>query len=159
RRRRICSLQEGSPPVPSDTPVDVDLDPFASSEIVDYDALRAMRQECPVARIGVGWYLSRQSEVLDATKRVDTFASSFRAAGVRVPEEEKFISEIVGPRHARVRKVINASIAHHKAMRMESFIRDLCNEYLDPIVERGSGELMHELAVPIPINVIAHLIG
>jgi cytochrome P450 len=145
--------------VPEGADVDVELDPFAPSDRVSYEQLGQMRQECPVARIPVGWYLSRQSDVLDATKRLDTFAASFRAPGVVVPEEEQFINEIVGARHARVRKVINASIAHHKAMRMESFIRDLCNEYLDPVIERESGDLIQEVTVPLPINVIAHLIG
>src|ERR1700728_3236368 len=89
------------PIVPTGADVDVELDPFAPSDRVSYEQLGQMRQECPVARIPVGWYLSRQSDVLDATKRLDTFAASFRAPGVVVPEEEQFINEIVGARHGR----------------------------------------------------------
>jgi len=139
--------------------IDIDLDPFVSAAQLSADDLRRLREECPVARIPVGWYLSKQDDVLEAMRLVDTFVASFRAPGVVVPEDEKFINEIAEPRHGRVRKVINASVAHHKAMRVEPFIRELCNEYLDPIIERGTGDMVADFVAPIPINVIAHLIG
>jgi cytochrome P450 len=139
--------------------VDIELDPFRAEDQVPYEQLRTMRRECPVARIPVGWYLSRQAEVLDAVRQVDTFVASFRAPGVEVPDDEQFINEIAEPRHSRVRKIINASVAYHKAMRIEPFIRDLCDEYLEPMIRRGSGDLLADFAVVIPVNVIAHLIG
>jgi cytochrome P450 len=139
--------------------IDIDLDPFNSSAQLHPDELRRMRNECPVARIPVGWYLSTQAEVLEAMRLVDTFVASFRAPGVVVPEDEKFINEIAEPRHGRVRKIINASVAHHKAMKVEPFIRDLCNEYFDRLIERGGGDMVADFVAPIPINVIAHLIG
>ena len=58
-----------------------------------------------------------------------------------------------------MRKIINASVAYHKAMRLEPFIRDLCDEYLDPVIRRGRGDLVADFVVSIPVNVIAHLIG
>lgn len=139
--------------------IDIDLDPFEAADEVPYDRLKELRRTCPVARIPTGWYLTRQADLTEAAKRVDTFAASFRAPGVTVPEEEQFINEIIGDRHARVRKAINASIAYHKAMRVEPFVRDLCNGYLDPLIGRGGGDLIGEMVVPIPMNVIAHLIG
>ena len=76
-----------------------------------------------------------------------------------MPEEEKFVSEIAGPRHGRIRRTINSAVAHHRSIRIEPMVRALCEEYLDPIVQRGHGELVSELAVPLPINVIAHFVG
>ena len=38
-------------------------------------------------------------------------------------------------------------------------MRELCEEYLEPIVRRGHGELVAELTAPIPINVIAQFTG
>jgi cytochrome P450 len=139
--------------------VDSELDPFRAEDHVPYEQLRTMRRERPVARIPVGWFLSRQAEVLEAVRQVDTFVASFRAPGIVVPEDEQFINEIVEPRHSRVRKIINASVAHHKAVRLEPFIRDLCDEYLEPVIRRGYGDLVADFAVSIPVNVIAHLIG
>jgi cytochrome P450 len=145
--------------VPVDDHIDIGLDPFEAVDHVDYERLRTMRTECPVARIPVGWYLSTQADVLEAVRRVDTFVASFRSPGVVVPEEEQFINELAEPHHTRVRKVINASVAYHKAMQIEPFIRQLADEYLDPIIGRGGGDLVTDFVVSIPVNVIAHLIG
>jgi cytochrome P450 len=145
--------------MPGNDQVDIELDPFRAEDHVPYEQLRTMRRECPVARIPVGWFLSRQAEVLEAVRQVDTFVASFRAPGVVVPDEEQFINEIAEPRHSRVRKIINASVAYHKAMRLEPFIRDLCDEYLEPLISRGYGDLVADFVVSIPVNVIAHLIG
>ena len=137
----------------------IDFDPYTSGESVPYSLFAEMRAQCPVARIPVGWYLSRLDDVMAASKMVDTFVASFRAPGVVVPEEEKFVSEIAGARHGRIRRVVNGAVAHHRSVRLEPFVRQLCEEYLDPIVRRGHGELVAELTAPIPINVIAQFTG
>ncbi|HQV56748.1 MAG TPA: cytochrome P450, partial [Ilumatobacteraceae bacterium] len=139
--------------------IDADLDPFAALPAVDHDGLRELRERCPVARIPVGWYLSSHATVSEAPRHVDTFVASFRQPGVVVPDDEKFINEISGPRHGRVRKVINAAVAHHRAARLEPMIRQITREYLQPVVDAGHGELIEQVIAPIPINVIAHLIG
>jgi hypothetical protein len=138
---------------------DIDYDPFASRDTIPYDVFGELRAGCPVARIPAGWYLARQDDVLEAARLVDTFVASFREPGVVVPEEEKFINEIAEPRHGKIRKIVNATVAHHKSMRVEPFVRSLCEEYLAPILERGHGELIGEFVAPVPVNVISHLIG
>ena len=110
----------------------VDFDPYTSGESVPHTLFAEMRAQCPVARIPIGWYLARLDDVVVASKMVDTFVASFRAPGVVVPEEEKFISEIAGARHGRIRRVINGAVAHHRSVRLEPFVRELCEEYLEP---------------------------
>lgn len=137
----------------------IEYDPFQSTSEVPHELFAELRRSCPVAQTPTGWYLAKQADVLEAAKHVDVFVSSFRAPGVAVPEEEQFLNEIHEPRHGKIRKIINASVAHHRSMRVEGFVRDLCNEYLDPILERGHGDLLAEFVAPVPINVIAYLIG
>ena len=55
-----------------------------------------------------------------------------------MPEEEQILPEIPEPRHGRVRRLVNAVLAHHKAMRVEPFIRDLSFEYLEPVLARAA---------------------
>jgi cytochrome P450 len=136
----------------------VEIDPFEWSD-VPHDLFTEVRATCPVARSAGGWYLSKLDDVVEASKNVDVFLSSFRQPGVVVPPDEQFINEIHEPRHGKIRRIINATVAHHKSMRVEGFVRDLCNEYLDPIMARGHGELISEFIAPVPINVIAYLIG
>ena len=137
----------------------VEFDPFASTAEVPHALFAEMRQSCPVARTPSGWYLAKYEDVVEATKHLDQFVSSFREPGVVVPDEEQFINEIHEPRHGKIRKIINTTVAHHRTMHVEGFVRDLCNEYLDPILARGHGELISEFVAPVPINVIAYLIG
>jgi cytochrome P450 len=127
---------------------------------IPYDDFAEARRECPVARTTTGaWYLARQDDVLDAVRDVETFVSSFRDPGVVVPPEEQLISEIPEPRHGQVRRIINSAIAAHRIGRMEPFIRELCGDLLEPVIDRGGGDLVAELIAPVPIIVISHLIG
>ena len=135
-------------------------DPLDASAGVPYEALAALREACPVSRTPSGaFFLARHDDVLAATKNIEVFQASFRAAGVVVPAEEQLISEIPEPRHGKIRRIINSAIAQHRISRVEPFVRALCNELLDRIVAQGGGELVADYVTPIPATVIAHLLG
>ena len=127
--------------------------------------LERLRREEPVTRTPGGpWYFARFDDVLAATKAVDTFNASFREPGVVVPDEEQFINEIPEPRHGKIRRIINSAIAAHRIGRVEPYCVDLCNDLLDDVLARsGPGttpvDLMHDYVIPVPNNVIAHLLG
>src|SRR5438874_6262183 len=135
-------------------------DPLDASAGVPYDLLASLRGVCPVSRTPSGaYFLARHDDVLAATKAIDVFQASFRAAGVVVPPEEQLISEIPEPRHGKIRRIINSAIAQHRVSRVEPFVRALCNELLDGMVACGSGDLVAEYVTPIPATVIAQLLG
>ena len=135
-------------------------DPLDASAGVPYEALAELREECPVSRTPSGaYFIARHDDVLAATKNIEVFQASFRAAGVVVPVEEQLISEIPEPRHGKIRRIINSAIAQHRIGRVEPFVRELCNELLDGIVARGGGDLVAEYVTPVPATVIAHLLG
>jgi cytochrome P450 len=135
-------------------------DPLDASGGVPYDLLASLRAACPVSRTTSGaYFLARHDDVLAATKEIDVFQASFRAAGVVVPPEEQLISEIPEPRHGKIRRIINSAIAQHRISRVEPFVRRLCNELLDPLIARGCGDLVADYVTPIPATVIAHLLG
>ena len=136
------------------------VDPLDASAGVPYDALTVLRQGCPVSRTPSGiYFLARHEDVLAATKNIEAFRASFRAADVVVPAEEQLISEIPEPRHGKIRRIINSAIAQHRISRVEPFVRGLCHELLDQIVARGGGDLVADYVTPIPATVIAHLLG
>jgi cytochrome P450 len=135
-------------------------DPLDAMAGVPYDLLADLRSLCPVSRTASGaYFLARHEDVLAATKKIDVFQASFRAAGVVVPPEEQLISEIPEPRHGKIRRIINSAIAQHRIGRLEPFVRRLCNELLDLLVGRGGGDLVSDYVTPIPATVIAHLLG
>jgi cytochrome P450 len=127
----------------------------------DAPELATLRAECPVVRTPGGpWYLARHADVLDATKDVHLFEASFRQPGIVVPDEEQLINEIPEPRHGQVRRIINSAIAVHRLARIEPFCEQLCHELLDDLLARdGVVDLVPEFVMPVPNNVIAHLLG
>jgi cytochrome P450 len=137
----------------------IEYDPFDVAADVPIDALRELRAECPVARLDIGWLLTTHADVKSAVRDVETFRTSYREPGIVVPEEEQLLPEMPEPRHGKVRRIVNAVVGWHKAVRMEGFIRDLSHEYLDTMLEKGSGDLVAEFAAPIPINVMAEMLG
>ena len=127
----------------------------------DSPGLEELRAGCPVAHTPSGpWYLARYADVLAATQDVELFQASFRQPGVVVPDEEQLINEIPEPRHGQVRRVINSAIAVHRLVNIEPFCEALCNELLDDLLGRGEPiDLVTDYVMPVPNNVIAHLLG
>jgi cytochrome P450 len=142
--------------------VDVDPDAFDPlSAALDDSGFDELRQRCPVSRAPSGaWYLARYDDAVAGTKDVDRFVASFREPGVIVPDEEQLISEIPEPRHGHIRRIINSAIAAHRIGRVEPFCVELCEQLLDGLLtEDGPVDLVAEYVMPVPNNVIAHLLG
>src|SRR3954465_11672975 len=127
----------------------------------DAPGLEDLRDHCPVVRTAAGpWYLARHADVLAATQDIELFGASFREPGIVVPDEEQLINEIPEPRHGQIRRIINSAIASHRIARIEPFCHDLCHELLDDLLARGEPvDLVSEFVMPVPNNVIAHLLG
>jgi cytochrome P450 len=135
-------------------------DPLDLSNGMPYEGWRRLRAEAPVARTPKGvWFLARQAEVLEATRDVECFRSSFRDPGVVVPDEEMLVSEIPEPRHGKVRRVVNSAIAAHRLGGIADFVRGLAGERIGKLAARGGGDLVAELVRPIPPAAIGALLG
>ena len=77
-----------------------------------------------------------------------------------MPDEEQLINEIPEPRHGQVRSIINSAIAVHRLVNIEPFCEQLCHDLLDDLLARpGPVDLVHDFVMPVPNNVIAHLLG
>jgi len=142
----------------------VDFDPGAFDPLaaaLDDSGFDEIRQRCPVSRTPSGaWYLARYDDAVAGTKDVERFVASFREPGVIVPDEEQLISEIPEPRHGHIRRIINSAIAAHRIGRVEPFCVELCEQLLDGLLtEDGPVDLVAEYVMPVPNNVIAHLLG
>ncbi len=120
-----------------------------------------LRERCPVSKTSTGaWYLARYDDSVAGAKDVDRFIASFREPGVVVPDEEQLVSEIPEPRHGQIRRIINSAIAAHRIGRVEPFCESLCHELLDDLLGRsGPVDLVADYVMPVPNNVIAHLLG
>ena len=82
-----------------------------------------------------------------------------RALDVVVPDDEQLTGEIEGPRHTRLRQLLMTSLHQRLVAGSEPFVRELSRSLLDSMIERGHADLVADYAVPIPSQVLAHIIG
>ncbi len=63
------------------------------------------------------------------------------------------------PRHTRLRALIQRAFVPRMIDRLRPRIQSIADELLDPVMARGSIELIGEYAMPLPIRIIAELLG
>jgi cytochrome P450 len=142
-------------------------DPFGNGmTAVPYDELAALRERCPVVKLESGFFLAtRYDDVLSALKdggpRVKVFSheGKMRALDVVVPDDEQLTGEIEGPRHTRLRQLLMSALHPRLVAATEPYVQALSHRLLDGLLARGRGDLVAEYAVPIPSQVLAHVIG
>ncbi|MEV0391361.1 cytochrome P450 [Nonomuraea sp. NPDC050643] len=72
---------------------------------------------------------------------------------------EGFITQIDPPEHGKLRKLVSAAFTRKVVADLEPRIAALTHELLDAARERGRLELVTDLAYPLPVIVIAELLG
>ena len=63
------------------------------------------------------------------------------------------------PRHAKLRAIVSRAFTPRSVVGLEPRIRELSRELLDRVVARGEMDLAAEFAVPLPMLVIAEMLG
>jgi cytochrome P450 len=144
----------------------LDYDPFSYETQEDpFPVYRRLRDEAPAwwsERHGF-WALSRHADVLAALKDPRRFSSRH---GLTL--EKGFEDQAVAvfgmlamdpPRHDRHRALVSRGFTPRRVAELEPRIHELAAETLDPLVERGSGDFVSEVAARVPMEVIGELLG
>jgi cytochrome P450 len=81
-----------------------------------------------------------------------------------MPDSEEFsmagfITQIDPPEHGKLRKLVSAAFTRKVVADLEPRIATLTHELLDAAQDRGRFELVTDLAYPLPVIVIAELLG
>ncbi len=63
------------------------------------------------------------------------------------------------PEHGRVRSLLDDPFRSREIMQRRPQIREIVNEAIDGFVDRGECEVVTEFAIPIPVTVIADVLG
>jgi cytochrome P450 len=151
-----------------------DLDPFDLDNLEDpYDLYRRLRESAPIHEVpDMGLFLvSRHADILEAAGRHEDFSSHLTAfvqrgaaSGAKLVEASGDSAGVVDvlatadpPDHTRQRKVVSRTFRQIETA--EPLIRGLVDEMLDPFVAEGGGDWVGEVAGPLPVRVIARLLG
>jgi cytochrome P450 len=63
------------------------------------------------------------------------------------------------PEHSHYRNIVNRGFTPKQIKRLEPRIQEITDVLLDQVVSKGEIELMQDLAIPLPVTVIAELLG
>ncbi len=63
------------------------------------------------------------------------------------------------PEHTRRRKLVSAGFTPRRIAAIEARARQVCDELLDAVCERGSCDFVRDIAAPLPLIMIADMLG
>jgi cholest-4-en-3-one 26-monooxygenase len=141
--------------------VDVDV-PYLDSASWDEampERLRWLRHHAPVywSEKDDLWVLTRYEDVAYVSKHQDIFTS---AEGVRpgTPAKIGLIDE-GEPRHAQLRRLINRGFTPRMVSRLEESFLQITTEAIDRVAAAGECDFVEDIAVPLPLKLIAEMMG
>jgi cytochrome P450 len=145
-------------------PIDPELafDPTDASRAKDPELWARIRRQGPVSRPAPGIvFTARHAETASTFRDAKRFSSAgdMRAPGVVVPEAECFLGELDAPLHPKIRRVLLKGFTRRAAYASEGWARTSVRRRLEALAEKGGGDLMRELAIPLPGSVAAHELG
>lgn len=117
-----------------------------------YDYMRATGPLLRVPPPFNGWMVFDYDSVKWLLNDPQTFSS-------RVPAPPNWFIFSDAPEHTKLRGLISRAFTPRVIANLEPHIRDLSAELLDGIMERGAFDLVAEYAVPLPMKVVAGMIG
>lgn len=151
------------------TSVDLlDHDLFADHE--PWEVFDRLQREAPVffhpEPEGRGfWALTKYDDVLAVVRDPKTFSSEVGGAATieDLPEDvldaRRNFLEFDPPKHGRYRRLISTNFTPGAVGRDGEWLRALITNLLERTLPMGSFDLARELAAPIPIRVLAHVLG
>ena len=126
--------------------------------------LRGTRPEQPVAldeRTGI-WNVYGYPEIVEVFSDPVTYSSdTFRRLAPDVPDYDKsgLLTQMDPPVHRKLRQLVSRAFTPRLVAGLAPRIGALTHELLDRADDRGALELVDDLAHPLPVIVIAELLG
>jgi cytochrome P450 len=152
------------------------LDPFSPEALEHpYELYRILREEAPVYRIPEAdlWVVSRYHDLVEAASRPADFSSHISAViyagqGPR-PTVIQADPDAIGavdvlatadpPEHTAQRRLLSGTFAAPRVAALEPTVRSFVDAALDAALAAGRVEWMSAVANPLPVTVIAGILG
>lgn len=147
------------------------------NELADpYPGLQQMQEESPIywsESVG-GWILTRYDDILTTFKDTAHFSNEGRLgkATAYLPAERRALYQAFEehfshksllhsdpPDHTRMRSIISRELNASVVEQMKPQIQAAVDELIDAVIDRGSMDVASELASPLPIRIIARILG
>src|SRR5437588_2420204 len=125
-----------------------------------YPVYDQMRAASPVLHVETPdlWLIYDYDGVKRALNDPEAFSSRASPPGDPGPPPEWFIF-FDPPRHTKLRALISRAFTPRSVAGLEPRIRELSRDLLDRTIERGEMDLAADFAIPLPMLVIAEMLG
>jgi cytochrome P450 family 142 subfamily A polypeptide 1 len=123
-----------------------------------FPAFAWMRQHAPVYHDEPNdiWGISRYADVRAMGQDPQTFSST---GGSRPNTPLPYMIDMDAPEHRRRRRLVSAGFTPQAVRDREPRIREVCDEILDRVCEKGTCDLVTDIAAPLPLVLIADMLG
>jgi cytochrome P450 family 142 subfamily A polypeptide 1 len=103
------------------------------------------------------WGIATYEAVLAAGRDAQTFSS----AGGSRPDTGPlpWMIDMDGAAHSKRRKLVSRGFTPGGVRAAEPHLRDICDDLIDRVCERGECDFVHHLAAPLPMIVIGDMLG
>jgi pimeloyl-[acyl-carrier protein] synthase len=149
-------------------PTTLDVNPFGPQMIVNpYPTYVRLREVGPVYLDPPGhWIVSRYADVQRVLRDPhfgregigETLQRVF-GAGPIYESFTRWMLFLNPPDHTRLRTLVSKAFTPRASEKLRSTIQQIVDELIDPMQERGTFDLIAELAYPLPVTVICELLG
>jgi cytochrome P450 len=138
-----------------------------------YPMYALLREKAPVYRIEPHGYfaVSRYEDVAFVLKNNQLFSSRTGLEQLRPRHMDDEVwreleilrsTNVVNsdpPDHTRLRKLVSGAFTPAAIAQLEARVRQITTEYLDAMLARDESDLVADLAIPLPVTVIAEMLG
>ena len=146
------------------------MDPAWFADGPPHELFARMRAEAPVRwnrwPDGSGfWSLTRHADIAAVSRDTDTF-SSYRAGIFLHPDQvtplelnRNLLLYKDPPEHTKYRRILQTAFVPNTVAKLEDAVRARITRVIDAVIERGSCDFVSDIAVPVPLGVLAELMG
>jgi cytochrome P450 len=137
-----------------------DFNPFSPEFKADpYATYAALREEPPALQPGLNfWPVSRYDDVTQVLKNPQIFSSAGMGGGIDGLGSRTIISTDP-PDHTYLRNLVNRAFTPRMVAEMEPRIREIARDYVGRVAANGRMDLVADLAIPLPVTIIAEILG
>jgi cholest-4-en-3-one 26-monooxygenase len=135
-----------------------------------YERFRYLRDHDPISHHehpdyeGGYWVIARHADVQAVSRNPDVWRNS-PAPFVEIPPgsppepEMDLLINLDGHEHIQMRKLVNKGFTPRRVAALEEKLRARTNSIIDGLRGRDSADLVHDLALWLPLHVIADMVG
>jgi cytochrome P450 family 142 subfamily A polypeptide 1 len=145
----------------SGAPVPIDVS-YVGGAAWDADSearMRWLRENDPVhwSKVDKLWIITRYADVAAVSRNQEVFTST---KGVRPTNPVRFgLVDEPEPRHGVLRKMLNRGFTPRMVKKLEEAFTVLVTETLDKVAAKGECDFVNDIAVPLPLLMIAEMLG